>query len=133
VSEIDIVYGRLQSQWLADPSKLERDEPLLARAFREAQPNRDLGAALEQSKRDYNRALGESIHAIEILVRERDTAREELATVQAQRAAEANAHAATKHLLERQLHKPAPGRLVAPTFQTDEQQQLAALGWRKEA
>jgi hypothetical protein len=131
VSELDIVYGRLRSQWLADPSKLERDEPLLARAFREAQPNRDLEAALEQSKRDYDRALSEAIHATEILERERDTAREDLKTVQAQRAGEARAHAVAQRRLERQLAELRPAEPVAPTFEADEQEQLAALGWRK--
>jgi Arc/MetJ family transcription regulator len=131
VSELDDLYLRLKEHWHESPEKLERDEPLLARAFREAQPNRDLQAALEQSKRDFDRAVGESIHAIEALQRERDTAREDLATVQAQRSGEARAHAVIQQRLEGQLADSRPREPVTPTFEADEQQQLAALGWRK--
>jgi predicted nucleic acid-binding Zn-ribbon protein len=133
MSELDGVYRRLKTQWLELPEKLERDEPLLARAFAEAQPNRDLEAAFEQAKRDHDRGLGETAHALQRLEGERDAALDELQVVRTQRLTENRAHAAAEARLEGRIaaleRQLAP--TVEPTIDQDEAGQLAALGWRK--
>ncbi len=46
LDELDDVYVRAKSLWTQNPESLEREQPLLARAFSEQQPSEDLTLSL---------------------------------------------------------------------------------------
>jgi septal ring factor EnvC (AmiA/AmiB activator) len=135
VSELDSVYERAKHAWATNAAKFEREQPLLARAFAEAQPNRELAAEFERQKRQVDNERNEFAHEITAVTHERDAALRDIASLRAQRDAERRAHTTAQRYLEGQLTdlQRETARPLVPIFDGDEQQQLAALGWRKDA
>jgi hypothetical protein len=135
MSELDDIYQRAKAAWDTDPAKFEHEQPLLARAFAEAQPNRELADAYESLKHqletEHNALARKAAEATDA----RDKALATLRAMRAKRDAERHAHTNVQRHLERQI-QDLQRETAAPTpvsIDDDERQRLAALGWRKEA
>jgi predicted nucleic acid-binding Zn-ribbon protein len=127
LSETDDHYQRLKTRWESHPNDFE--DPLLARAFAEAQPNQDIVQQLE---------------ALRAISRNQiDELQAQLAASQQKRAAlERDAHQHTekdmvrlsriRHLEgELEALKRRPRKAPPRAGEVNEREVLAALGWRK--
>ena len=135
MSELDDLYARIREAWLEEPEKLEKDQPLLARALREAQPNRDLEYALECKNREVESERRHLAVTRERTNRERVDREQrigqlagELAKIQRESAKEI---ARLTGVVER-LRKERKERIGSVTTLA-EQAGLAEFGWRKSA
>ena len=132
MSELDDLYQRAKDM---DPEKLEKDQPLLARAIREAQPNRDLEEHCIELERRLNREERLRTAAVQSLVNERDVQAKHAGTLDA----ELNRERAQAQRTQRELkgkireleHKLLPPQV--PQYQTHELDQLLDMGWHKGA
>lgn len=127
MSELDTIYQRTILHWQQAPGDLERDQPLLARAFKDAQPNRELEDTLERKQRQWQRDLDEAHATLARTTRERNVLQEQLEALQATH------HALERHASALEAEAETPELVVVPSvvFEPSESQQLAALGWRK--
>ncbi len=128
---LDDLYSRLLDNWQRDPSTL--DNPLLARAFEAAEPNRSLQDRLEQVERGlgaeqerYNALKASAAKRLAELTRALDDAHAQIDHLK--RTGPAKLKAAQKRVkeLEHDLAPPQPVKT-----QEGEAEQLANLGWRK--